>query len=144
MLVRWAEPRLATNGWREINRLFDETFGLAKGPMAVDAWIPAVNVSEDDKAYLIALEVPGVRPEDIAVELDANRLNIRGEKKAGSDNGDGTHRFERRFGSFQRSFTLPEVVSPEGITAKLEHGVLLVTVPKVELPKPKSVPIQVG
>lgn len=143
MLVRWAaRPTQAANSWREINRVLDQTFGLANDGWFDQSWTPAVDVSEAEKSFVIALEIPGVKADEVKVSLDGNRLVIAGEKKQETgEQSDRTHRFGRRFGSFSRTFTLPETVHAEGITAKAQDGVLTVTVPKAEKVQPRAIPV---
>ena len=144
MLVRWAaRPAQPMNSWREINRVIDETFGLGQGDGWFDrAWAPAVDVTEDQKAYLIALELPGVKPDDVKIHLDGNRLIVSGEKKQeAEERTDRLHRFERRFGIFSRTFTLPETVNTEAIEARAQNGVLTLTLPKSEKAQPRTIPV---
>lgn len=144
MLVRWAaRPAQPMNSWREINRVIDETFGLGQGDGWFDrAWAPAVDVTEDQKAYLIALELPGVKPDDVKIHLDGNRLIVSGEKKQeAEERTDRLHRFERRFGTFSRTFTLPETVNTEAIGARAQNGVLTLTLPKSEKAQPRTIPV---
>ncbi len=145
MSVRWAaRPAQPVNSWREINRVIDETFGLGNGADGWfdRAWAPAVDVTEDQKAYVIALEVPGVKPEEVKIHLDGNRLIVSGEKKQEvEERTDRLHRFERRFGSFSRTFTLPDTVNTEAIEARTQHGVLTLTLPKSEKAQPRTIPV---
>ncbi|MGE0439948.1 MAG: Hsp20/alpha crystallin family protein [Gemmatimonadales bacterium] len=144
MLVRWTRPAPAGNQWREINRVLDETFGLGGGTDGWfdRAWTPAVDVTEDAKSYQIALEIPGVRPADVKISLDGNRLIVQGDKKhEAEERNDRLHRFERRYGSFSRTFTLPDTVNGEAIEARAQDGVLVLVVPKTEKAQPRSIPV---
>lgn len=141
MLVRWVErPAESRRAWREVNRLFDETFGLANGNGAQNGngWFPAVDVTEDAQAYRVALELPGVKAADVKVEVDGNRLTVSGDKKVEVDT---PTRSERRYGSFSRVFTLPETVDTNGIDARSQDGVLTITLPKVEKAKPRQIAV---
>lgn len=141
MLVRWMErPAESRRAWREVNRLFDETFGLANGNGAQhgNGWFPAVDVTEDAQAYRVALELPGVKASDVKVEVDGNRLTVSGDKKVEVDT---PTRSERRYGSFSRVFTLPETVDTNGIDARSQDGVLTITLPKVEKAKPRQIAV---
>ena len=141
MLVRWMErPTESRRAWREVNRLFDETFGLANGAVAPNGggWLPAVDVTEDEQAYRVALELPGVKASDVKVEVDGNRLTVSGEKKLEVDTAT---RSERRYGSFSRVFTLPETVDVGSIGARSQDGVLTITLPKVEKAKPRQIAV---
>jgi HSP20 family protein len=144
MLVRWAgRPAQAGNSWREINRVLDQTFGLGNGDGWFDrAWTPAVDVKEDAKSFAIALEIPGVKPGDIKISLDGNRLIVQGEKRQEEEeNADRLHHFERRYGTFSRTFTLPESVNTEAIEARAQDGVLTLVIPKLEKAQPRTIPV---
>lgn len=144
MLVRWAaRPTQAPTSWRQINRVLDETLGLVNGDGWFDrAWAPAVDVTEDSKSYRVVLEVPGVKPEDVKIDLDGNRLIVSGEKRhEGEEQTDRMHRFERRFGNFSRTFTLPDTVNADAIEARAQNGVLTLVLPKVEKAQPRSIPV---
>lgn len=104
---------------------------------------PAVDVDESDQAYVVSVELPGVRKEDVSVELEHGVLTVHGEKKGERDEKKGKSRWvERSFGVFQRSFTLPANASPERIEASFRDGILTVSVPKIETPKPKVIAIK--
>jgi len=104
---------------------------------------PAVDVDENDKAYVVSVELPGVKKEDVGVELENGVLTIHGEKKSEREEKKGKRRWvERTFGSFQRSFTLPANALAERIEASFRDGILTVTVPKSEVPKPQTIAIK--
>lgn len=144
MLVRWAaRPTQTPAAWRQINRVLDETFGAVDGDGWFDrSWAPAVDVSEDPRSYQIVLEIPGVKPEEVKIDLDGNRLIVSGTKKQETeDPADRIHRFERRYGSFSRTFTLPDTVNADAIEARTQHGVLTLILPKAEKAQPRSIPV---
>ena len=96
-------------------------------------WMPAVNEKEDEKAYYIEVDLPGVKKEDINIEVKDNVLVISGERKFKKEEEDkGYKRVESFFGKFERRFTLPADADVEKIEAKVEDGVLRLTIPKVE------------
>ncbi len=96
-------------------------------------WMPAVNEKEDEKAYYIEVDLPGVKKEDINVEVKDNILVISGERKFKKEEEDkGYKRVESFFGKFERRFTLPADADAEKIEAKVEDGVLHITIPKIE------------
>jgi HSP20 family protein len=106
-------------------------------------WSPAVDVVEDAKAFRLAFEIPGVNAEDVKIHLDHQQLTVSGEKKQEiEDNNDRFYRFERRFGSFTRTFTLPDTVNPDAIEARVQNGVLSLTLPKVEKAQPRAIPVK--
>lgn len=132
MLVRWsARPA-------RFNRLLNDAFAVATG---VDGWFdrpwpPAVDVAEDTKAYSVAIELPGVKAEDLKIEVDGNRLTVKGEKKVETEEKtDRVHRFER-------VFTLPDTVNAAGIDAKAADGVLTLTLPKTEKSQPRAIAVR--
>jgi len=134
----------------QLNRLFDNAFGTwpwnGNGQEAslTGTWIPPVDIMEDKDQVLIAAELPGVKPEDVKITMENNLLTIRGEKQHKvEENSERVHRYERSYGVFERSFQVPSTVDAERITARYEHGVLHVTLPKVEKAKPRQITVQV-
>ncbi len=112
-----------------------------------DSWIPAVNVAETTDELILSADLPGLTEEDIEIGLEKRVLTIRGklaETRNGNDEGRRFHLCERRFGSFERSFTLPSTVSADAITATLENGVLCVQMPKAPKSKARAIQIKKG
>ena len=109
-------------------------------------WSPSVDVEEDEDKYVIKADLPGVDKKDIDVKLENGVISIRGEKKTEKETGKGTkrHRTERFHGTFARSFTLPDAVMEDKVDASYKDGVLLLTIPKSEEVKPKSIDIKVS
>ncbi len=106
--------------------------------------VPAVDILEKDGNLILRAEVPGMSEKDIAIKLDGSVLTLSGEKKIeNEDKRDNYHRVERSFGSFTRSFTLPETADREKISADYKNGVLTITVPMRAEAKPRQVPISV-
>lgn len=104
-------------------------------------WLPKIDIQEKDKAFIVSLEVPGVSPKDIEVNMEGNKLMVKGEKKHTYENSaQGVYRMERNYGSFYREFTLPKTVNGENIQATCQHGVLTLEIPKAE----KSVSRQIA
>lgn len=107
-------------------------------------WAPAADISETEKEYVVKAELPGVKREDVKVTLDNGVLTIQGERRhEKEEKSEKTHRTERFYGSFSRSFTLPENADANGIRAESKDGVLSVRVPKLAAGKAKPVQIQV-
>lgn len=126
---------------REMDRLFDDTFG--RGNVGESAWRPTVDVREENDAYLFDVELPGVTPEQVEVTADGGVLTVRGEKAIErSEDGGGWHVVERLAGAFQRSFQLPANVLEDRIDARFSNGLLTVRVPKQEAPKPKRIEVK--
>ncbi len=109
-------------------------------------WAPSVDIEEDKDKYLIRADLPGVEKENIDVKLENGVLSIRGEKRSESETGEGTrnHRKERFYGTFARSFTLPDSVQSDAVEAHYKDGVLSLTVPKAEEAKPKAIDIKIS
>ena len=104
-----------------------------------------MDLVEEGEQYVLRANLPGVREEDVKVELDDDVLTISGERKSEhEERRDGYHRIERASGSFSRSLTVPDGVDPERVQARFENGVLEVRVPKPEQRKPRRVAISVG
>jgi HSP20 family protein len=107
-------------------------------------FLPPADVVEHDKDYLVKIDLPDVRKEDVKVFFDEGVLIVRGERKVEKEEkGEKVHRTERFYGSFERSFVLPEDVDPKLIRAESREGVLTLTLPKVATPKAKPVAISV-
>jgi HSP20 family protein len=127
---------------RDVDRVFDRFFTQA-GSMA-GPWVPVVDVRETKDAIEVLAELPGLRAEDLEVNVENNVLTIAGEKKQEVSEGDADaeyHLVERRCGRFERSFTLPRTVKADAIGARFEHGLLTITLPKAEAAKPRRVAI---
>jgi len=121
------------------------SLGPSSETIAAAEWAPLVDVSEDEKEYLISAELPDMKREDVKVTAENGILRICGERKFEEEKkGKRFHRIERAYGSFERSFSLPEGAKAEALTAEYKNGVLKVHVPKAEEQKPKSVEIPVN
>ncbi len=130
-----------------IGRLFDEAMrgwpGEDGSPM-IGSWAPPVDIFEDHDSVQIAAELPGVKPEEVKISLENNVLTIRGEKRqVAEEKTEHVHRYERCYGVFERSFTVPSTVDADRIQASYEHGVLTVRLPKVEKTKPRQIAVKV-
>jgi HSP20 family protein len=107
-------------------------------------WVPRVDISETDDAYIIKAEIPGVNKEDVKVTAENGVLTISGERKEEkAENNKKIHRVERLYGTFFRTFVLPDNVDESKINAEFKDGVLTLTVPKTEKAKPKSIEVKV-
>jgi len=113
--------------------------------MRVADWNPLVDISEDAKEYLIKAELPEVKKEDVKITMEDGTLTIRGDRKfEKEENGKKYHRVERAYGSFGRSFSLPDDASPAKVTADFKDGVLKVHLAKNEKSRPQQVEIGVS
>jgi HSP20 family protein len=129
---------------REIDRLFDDAF---TGRGSSGSWTPAVDIHETQKELRIDFELPGIRPEDVEVDVENGMLTVRGQKTAQRQEEDDEGRYhlvERSYGSFVRSFQLPQGVDENQIGADFDQGVLHVRIPKAALPQPRRIEIGTG
>ena len=132
---------------RELDRLFENGVGRLPGEeaMKLTEWTPSVDISEDDKEFVLKAELPEVKKDDVKVTVDDGTLTIRGERKAEKEEkGKKFHRIERSYGSFERSFTLPQSTDAGKISSDFKDGVLTVHLPKNPNSKSKAVEIQVN
>jgi HSP20 family protein len=108
-------------------------------------FVPPVDVYEDEQKIVLKLEVPGVKLEDLDIRLEKQRLTVKGERRFSTEEkAENFHRIERRFGNFVRSFTLPQTVDTEGVSAAYDAGVLTVTLAKKAEAQPKQVKIEIA
>jgi len=151
MFVTTARRPLETmTSLRRLNSVLDEAFSswpfqAEESGALTSAWLPACDVFENKDAVKIVAEVPGVSPEDVKLSLESNLLTIRGEKKQrAEEKNERVHRYERSYGTFERTFSLPTTVDPEKIVANYANGILTVTIPKVERARPREIPVKVS
>lgn len=116
-----------------------------RSAQSVAAWMPLVDISEDEDSYLIAAEVPEVRKEDVKVTLENGVLGIRGERRfeKAESSGRTYHRVERSYGYFARTFNLPSDADTGKVEASFNEGILEIRVPKSEAAKPKEIEVKV-
>ena len=140
-LVRWEPFREIATLQNEMSRFMN---GLLEGNGRTNqAWVPALDVWETENEIVYALDVPGIPEDKISVELDDGALTISAERERTEEQSDDRfYRYERRFGTFSRTFAVPQGVSESDVSADYKDGVLEVHVKKPEQPKPKR--IQVG
>ena len=145
-LVRCDPARELDTLQGEMNRLFDTFFGTrANGNAAGRRWVPAMDLMETDDAFVVKADLPGLERDDVSVEIKDNVLSISGERKAEhTEDQDGYVRVERSYGSFARTFQLPDGVDPDAVKASFDKGVLEVRIPKPEERKPHRVQIAAG
>lgn len=136
------EPWPSFFGESRFPRLLDEMF--REWPAARGRGLaPALDVHEDEKQYAISVELPGVKKEDVQVELQEGTLTIRGEKSSEREEKKEQRRYtERSYGSFSRSFRLPTDADAEHLDASFRDGVLTITLPKTEEAKPRTIAIK--
>lgn len=146
-LVRWNPLQEFNSIQQQMNRVIDNVFGSSRFHLTDQQllpWEPVVDIREDEDAFYVYAEIPGVKKEDVKITMNNNLLSIRGEKKQEIEKSESNyHRIERSFGSFERTFTLPLTVKTDRITAAFTDGVLRVDLPKTEEAKPKEIQINI-
>ena len=116
-----------------------------KEAISVTEWSPLVDISEDDKEYVVKAEIPEMKKEDIKINVHDDVLTVSGERKyEKEDKGKKYHRVERAYGSFMRSFALPENVDGSKLSAEYKDGMLKVHLPKSEEAKKKAIEVKVA
>jgi HSP20 family protein len=147
-LIRWEPTRELQTIQQEMNRLFGTFFDAPEGGGNAEGrrrWIPAMDVTEEGQEFVLRADLPGLREQDVNIEVEDNVLTISGERRSEhEDRREGYYRVERAAGRFSRSLTLPEGVDPDSIQANFDDGVLTVRIPKPEERKPRRVAISVG
>ncbi|HVZ36610.1 MAG TPA: Hsp20/alpha crystallin family protein [Polyangiaceae bacterium] len=137
--------------YRPFSNLFRDDFAnqwdslFFGGPLSrpAQSFSPAVDVIEQEKAYLVRAELPGIAPNDVEIQVENDVLTLRGERKnEHEDERQGYRRVERSYGSFSRSFVLPKGTNVDAIEARTENGVLTISIPKVAAPAPRKVEIR--
>jgi len=143
-LTRWSQLKQLEALQHGLGSLFTRSEGQEE-PMAVAEWAPLVDISEDDKEYLIKAEMPEVKREDVKVTAEAGTLTIAGERRfEKEEKGKKYHRVERSYGSFVRNFSLPDDASPAQVSAEYKDGVLTVHLAKTVKPKPQHIEVKVA
>lgn len=145
-ISRWEPFRGLSTLHDQVNRLFNETVLRGQGEdSALTTWSPAVDIYETENELVVKADLPDVSEKDIDVRVENNLLTIRGERKfEKSVSEDNYLRVERSYGTFSRSFSLPNAVNAEAIHAEYKNGVLTVTMPKREESKPRQVKVAVS
>jgi len=147
-IVRWEPFRDLVTIQDRMNRIFEDAF-RSPGRAGEEDWLggnwaPAVDIYEHDGNLVLKAELPGIEPKDVDVRVENNVLTLRGERKFDAEvTRESCHRVERAYGTFSRSFTLPNVVDTASIKAEYKDGVLRVTMAKREEAKPKQIQVQI-
>ncbi len=142
-LVKWNPRTSLMSGFdRMIENFFNENWNIINHPLT--DWVPAVDIEETEKEYILKADVPGMSKKDVKVNVRDGVLSISGERKMEKKtNKDTYHYQERQYGSFNRTFRLPETIDEDKISAKFNDGILTVTMPKSAevLPKEREIKI---
>jgi HSP20 family protein len=141
-VVRWSPIASFASVQDEMNRVMEDVFGRSQSE-AANLWQPPIDVEEQTDRYLLHVELPGLKLEDIKITIENNKLSIRGEKTRTEEQKSATyHRLERVYGAFERTFTLTHGVKSDKVEATYRDGVLEVLVPKAEEAKAREIPVQ--
>ncbi len=147
-LVKWDPFRELEDVSKRLNRIFGQPPARTESGsemLAMPDWAPSVDISETDAAYLVKAEIPGVKKEDVKVTIQDGMLTIQGERKQEKEEkGKKFHRIERCYGSFMRSFRVPDGADEGKVKAEFKDGMLNVTLSKSEKAKPKQINVSVS
>jgi HSP20 family protein len=150
-VARWNPLREMEDMQRRMSSLFDWN-SFRRGNLTPDEenitvpeWMPLVDIAEDDKEYLIKVELPEVQKDDVKVTVESGTLTIAGERKAEKEEkGHKFHRIERSYGRFERSFSVPDDAEGDNVKAEFKDGVLRVRLAKSEKARPKQIEVKVS
>jgi len=145
VLTRWDPFREFSTLQDRMNRLFRDSYGDREEALTTSTFAPPVDVYEDEHNVTLKIEVPGIDEKDIDVRIENNTLTVHGERKfEKEEKEENFRRVERQYGSFTRSFTLPNTVSTENIQANYEKGILKIQLAKKAEAKPKQIKVNVS
>jgi len=137
-ITRYEPWSLLNQLHRELDRAREG--GNGEGSAATAEWAPAVDIKEEPDKFVLQADLPGVKPEEIDISMENGVLTIKGEKKTeAKTEKEGYKRIERTYGSFYRRFSLPDTANADAISAKSNHGVLEIVIPKREAVQPKKI-----
>jgi HSP20 family protein len=147
-LVKWDPFVELEDVSKQLNRIFGR-FPARTEPvrevLATADWAPSVDITETDTAYLIKGEIPGVNKEDVKVNIENGLLTMSGERRQEKEEkGKKLHRIERSYGSFMRSFRLPDNIDEAAVKAEFKDGMLNVTLPKTTQPRNRAISVNVS
>jgi len=147
VLTRWEPFREFSTLQDRINRVLRESYtgGDRDEALSTSSFAPAVDVYEDEHQVTLKIEVPGIDEKDIDVRVENNSLTVHGERKIENEEKEENYRrVERQYGSFTRTFTLPQTVDTDNVSATYDKGVLKISLPKKAEAKPKQIKVNVG
>ena len=125
-------------------RLFQDSVARLLSEPSSRPWTPAVDVFENENDLVLKADLPEVDPKEVAIEVENGTLTLKGARKfENGQSGRGYHRIERSYGSFVRAFSLPETVNAEKVKADYKNGVLTITLPKKEVAKARTIPVEI-
>ena len=139
------QPYGEFTGLQNLNRLFQEFSRGTDELLTSGTFVPAVDIYEDEHSITLKVEVPGMNEKDLDIKLENNTLTLSGERKfEKEEKEENFHRIERRYGSFSRSFTLPNTVESENVQANYENGILSIKLAKRAEARPKQIKVNAG
>ena len=146
-IVRWEPYRDLMAAQRDFDRLFREAFSpaMGEGEVSTRTWAPPVDIYENGDNLVLKAELPGINPDDVEVRVEDNILYMKGERKFEKEvKEENYHRVERAYGTFARTFSLPNSIDADKVAASYKDGILTLTLPKKEEAKPKKIKISVS
>jgi HSP20 family protein len=145
VLTRWDPFREFSTLQDRMNRLFRDSYGEGQEALTTSTFAPPVDVYEDEHNVTLKIEVPGIDEKDIDVRIENNTLTVHGERKfEKEEKEENFRRVERQYGSFTRSFTLPNTVDHESVQANYDKGILKIQLAKKAEAKPKQIKVNVA
>jgi len=145
VLTRWDPFREFSTLQDRMNRMFRDSYGDREEALTTSTFAPPVDVYEDEHNVILKIEVPGIEEKDLDVRVENNTLTVHGERKfEKEEKEENFRRVERQYGTFTRSFTLPNTVDSDSIQANYEKGILKLQLAKKAEAKPKQIKVNVG
>ena len=145
VLTRWDPFREFSTLQDRMNRMFRDSYGDREEALTTSTFAPPVDVYEDEHNVILKIEVPGIEEKDLDVRVENNTLTVHGERKfEKEEKEENFRRVERQYGTFTRSFTLPNTVDTDSIQANYEKGILKLQLAKKSEAKPKQIKVNVG
>lgn len=145
-LSNWSGVHRLADLSQELDRLFEAPIaGFNRASQVLGTWSPALEAFEDKDNFVIKVELPGVKKEDVKVSLENGSLTIAGERRSETKDEDAeVHHTERFYGRFERTLSLPKDIAADRVKAQYQDGILTVTLPKTEQAKPKQIDVSVN
>jgi HSP20 family protein len=146
-IVRWEPYRNLVSSQKDFDRFFRDAFSpfFREGDLSTRTWAPPVDIYEDSNNLVLKADLPGVDPKDVEIKVENGTLYLSGERKFEKEvKEENYHRVERSYGAFSRSFSLPNSIDSDKVVAEYKDGQLILTMPKREESKPKTIKVNVS
>jgi len=146
-IVRCEPFRGLLSSQKDVDRFFRDAFSpfFREGDVSTRTWAPAVDIYEDSNNLVLKADLPGVDPKDVEIKVENGTLYLSGERKFEKEvKEESYHRVERSYGAFSRSFSLPNSIDSDKVVAEYKDGQLILTMPKREEAKPKTIKVNVS